>query len=275
MILKNLFPGQKTKALTLSYDDGIGQDLRLIQLLRESGIKATFNLNSGTMDGKHQYVRDGVAIRRLEAGKIAETYEGFEIAVHGVQHLHPADIPADCLPDEIYEDRRALEKIAGYPVKGMAYAFGEYNRQVVDILRSLGIVYARTTLSTHTFKCPEEFLIWNPTCHHKDPELFALCEKFLTGERLGCCPIFYLWGHSYEFDIDKNWEVIERFCDTMAGKEDIWYATNIEIYRYMQALGQLTTSCDGKLLYNPAGIPVSVTADGVPLTIGPGEMKKL
>lgn len=275
MILKNLFPGQKPKALTLSYDDGIGQDVRLTELLRKNGIKATFNLNSGTMDGKHQYERSGVTIRRLPAGEIAKTYEGFEIAVHGVQHLHPADIPAGCLPGEIYEDRRALEKIAGYPVQGMAYAFGEYNRQVIDILRSLGIVYSRTTHSTHSFKRPEEFLAWHPTCHHADPELPALCERFLTGQRLGNCPIFYLWGHSYEFDIDKNWEVIERFCSTMAGKEEIWYATNIEIYRYLQALDSLVSSCDGKRLYNPSAIAVSVTADNGPLTIKPGELVQL
>ena len=50
MILKNLFPGQKPKALTLSYDDGICQDIRLTGLLRKSGLKATFNLNSGLME---------------------------------------------------------------------------------------------------------------------------------------------------------------------------------------------------------------------------------
>ncbi|MCI8440934.1 MAG: polysaccharide deacetylase family protein [Provencibacterium sp.] len=275
MILKNLFPGQKPKALTLSYDDGIAQDIRLTKLLRESGVKATFNLNSGTMNGTHQYEREGVIIRRLPAEEIAQIYEGFEIAVHGVRHLHPADIPADCLPDEIYEDRRALEKITGYPVQGMAYAFGEYNRQVIEILHSLGIVYSRTTHSTHSFRRPEEFLTWDPTCHHADPELPALCERFLTGNRLGNCPIFYLWGHSYEFDINKNWEVIEHFCQKMAGREDIWYATNIEIYRYLQALDSLVTSCDGKLLYNPCAIPVSVTADDRPLTVNPGELVRL
>lgn len=271
MILKNLFPGQKPKALTLSYDDGIRQDIRLTGLLRKSGLKATFNLNSGLMEEGGSFSKNGIPIHRLPAGEIAKTYEGFEIAVHGVQHAHPAALPAGCLPAEIYEDRRALEAIAGYPVQGMAYAFGEYDGNVIRALRALGIVYSRTTDATHSFHRPEEFLTWNPTCHHADPELPALCERFLEDSQAGGAPIFYLWGHSYEFDVDNNWEVIERFCAKMAGKEDIWYATNIEIYRYLQALDRLVSSCDGKMLFNPSAIAVSVTADGVPLTVAPGE----
>ena len=192
-----------------------------------------------------------------------------------MQHAHPAALPAGCLPAEIYEDRRALEAIAGYPVQGMAYAFGEYDGNVIRALRALGIVYSRTTDATHSFHRPEEFLTWNPTCHHADPELPALCERFLEDSQAGGAPIFYLWGHSYEFDVDNNWEVIERFCEKMAGKEDIWYATNIEIYRYLQALDRLVSSCDGKTLFNPSAIAVSVTADGVPLTVAPGECMHL
>ncbi|MCI8624296.1 MAG: polysaccharide deacetylase family protein [Provencibacterium sp.] len=275
MILRNLFPQQKTKALTLSYDDGILQDERLCALLRKNGIKATFNLNSGSMAEGSTFSKNGLLIERLPPERVAEVYEGFEIAVHGVRHAYPSAIPADCLPGEIYEDRRALEALAGYPVQGMAYAYGEYNRRVMETLRCLGIVYARTVRSTHSFRQPEDFLSWNPTCHHADPELPALCDRFLEGNRLGHCPIFYLWGHSYEFDVDRNWEIIESFCERMAGKDDIWYATNIEIYRYLQALDSLVSSCDGKMLYNPSAIAVSVTADGVPLTVGPGELCRL
>lgn len=37
----------KSKVLTLSYDDGVVQDIRLIQILDRHGIKGTFNINSG------------------------------------------------------------------------------------------------------------------------------------------------------------------------------------------------------------------------------------
>ena len=41
-----LFPGGKQKALTLSYDDGVQQDIRFIEILDKYGIKCTFNINS-------------------------------------------------------------------------------------------------------------------------------------------------------------------------------------------------------------------------------------
>ena len=47
MICKNCFPGGLRKAVTFSFDDGVRQDLRLMDLFRTHGIKATFNLNSG------------------------------------------------------------------------------------------------------------------------------------------------------------------------------------------------------------------------------------
>ena len=51
--------------------------------------------------------------------------------------------------------------------------------------------------------------------------------------------LFYLWGHSYEFEARDNWEVIEEFARTVSGKDDIWYATNIEIYDYCEAFSRL------------------------------------
>ena len=49
------FPEGKTKAFTMSYDDGVVQDKRLIALMRSHGVKGTFNLNSGTFGQVDQY----------------------------------------------------------------------------------------------------------------------------------------------------------------------------------------------------------------------------
>ena len=37
----------KQKVLTLSYDDGIVQDIRLIEIMNKYGLKGTFNINTG------------------------------------------------------------------------------------------------------------------------------------------------------------------------------------------------------------------------------------
>ena len=41
------FPGFKLKAVTLSYDDGVRQDKRLISIMQKYGLKGTFNINAG------------------------------------------------------------------------------------------------------------------------------------------------------------------------------------------------------------------------------------
>ena len=69
--------------------------------------------------------------------------------------------------------------------------------------------------------------------------------------------LFYLWGHSFEFDEDDNWNVIENFCELIGNRDDIWYATNIEIYDYVQAYRRLVWTADMRRVYNPSAIPVS------------------
>ncbi len=261
MIYRNLFPGGKSRALTLSYDDGVGQDIRLMDILRAHGMKATFNLDSGKM-GVGGVRADGVEVRRLLPEEVKEAYLGFEIAVHGYTHPFLTLMPKDMTAREVAKDREGLEKLAGYPVRGMAYPYGAYHRELMAQLREMGIVYARTANSTGGFSLPEDFLAWHPTCHHNDRNLDELCDRFLNEKTYNPFRTFYLWGHSYEFDADKNWEVIERFCDRMAGHDDIWYATNIEIYDYIDAARRLVSSCDGTILYNPSALDVWVTKNG-------------
>ena len=68
--------------------------------------------------------------------------------------------------------------------------------------------------------------------------------------------MFYLWGHSYEFDADNNWRVLENFGKIMGNRDDVWYATNIEIYDYITAFNRLEYTCDCKRIYNPSAVDV-------------------
>lgn len=272
MIYKNVFPSGKTRALTLSYDDGIAQDLRLMEILRKYHIKATFNVNGGQMNGEtYHRVEDGTPVRHLLPEEIRENYADFEIAIHGYHHPLLTQMPKDMLAGEIYQDRLALEKLSGYPVRGMAYPFGVYNDEIIEALKMMGIVYARTVHSTESFTLPNDFLAWHPTCHHKNPNLEQLCDRFLTDSSRTPLKTFYLWGHSYEFDMDDNWSVIENFCRKMADHEDIWYATNIEIYDYVQALNRLISSADGSMIMNPSAVDVWVSCGQNTLCVPAGQ----
>ena len=53
----------KMKAVTFSYDDGVMQDVRLIEILDKYNLKATFNLNAGNFGTKPDLSIDGKRMR--------------------------------------------------------------------------------------------------------------------------------------------------------------------------------------------------------------------
>ena len=63
--------------------------------------------------------------------------------------------------------------------------------------------------------------------------------------------MFCVGGHSWEFNRHKNWELLEELGELVGGKEDIWYATNREIFEYAEAFNSLIFSSRGDRVYNP------------------------
>lgn len=256
------YPHGLTKALTLSYDDGVSEDVRMIELMRQYGIKGTFNLNSGLYrreDDKNapQFPR------RMTEREIYDTFaeSGMEVAVHGFKHLHLTEVSFDEADEDVRTDRLNLEKLFKRPIHGMAYPFGPWNDMTIEVLRKNGIYYSRTTHSTHDFGFPENWLVLHPTCHHNDSRLFELADEFISAEPSK--PImFYLWGHTYEFDHDNNWERIIEFFEKIGGRSDIWYATNMEIYSYISAFDALEFSLENEYVYNPTDTDLWFKADG-------------
>ena len=61
----------------------------------------------------------------------------------------------------------------------------------------------------------------------------------------------YVWGHTYEFDNDNNWELIEELFEKATKEDDIWFATNMEIYEYVENFKNLIFSADGNTICNP------------------------
>lgn len=250
-----LFPGGKRKALTFSYDDGVVQDRRLVDLMRHYGVKGTFNLNSGLLGRDSSMTINGklVDVSTITLHEIPVLYQSFEVATHAAEHSALIGSGSAAL-NEIMEDRKVLEKVVPYFVRGHAYPFGLYDENAVAMLMAAGIVYARTVNSTKNFELPGNFLAWNPTCHHNDSELMNLAQEFCENEDIfGQPQLFYVWGHSYEFDADQNWEVIETLLAYISGfKEKIWMATNGDIVDYVTAYHNLIFSADGKKVYNPS-----------------------
>lgn len=263
MVKNNLFPGGVRRALTMSYDDGMEFDCRLVDIFNQNGIRGSFHLNSGRL-GKEGAVR---------AEEVAALYKNHEISVHTVNHPYLTQIPDAQAIGEIWEDKKRLEELCGYPVRGMSWPFGAYTEHAVSLAAACGMEYSRTVEATGEFDLPQDFMKWHPTAHHDD-DLTGLWKRFIERE-FDQMLLFYVWGHSHEFDRNKNWEKIEEFCRMAGGAENVWYATNIEILDYVQASRSLRFSADRKLVYNPSAQDVWISVDREPVCVAAGEFKKL
>ena len=248
----------KWKVLTFSYDDGVVQDIRLMDIFNKNGLKATFNINTGSYLPEDKQRERYYGRMRLSEAKALYINSGHEVAVHALTHPFLDKLKPDEVLTEILEDRKNIEAQYGTLARGMAYPFGTYSDEVVDILQKCGICYARTVKSTENFNFPENWRTLHPTCHHKNPNLMQLAKKFVEEKPNYASQIwrFYVWGHSYEFDNGDNWDLIENFAEYVGGKDDIWYATNIEIYDYVKAYESLQTSVDKTIVHNPSTIDV-------------------
>ena len=81
----------------------------------------------------------------------------------------------------------------------------------------------------------------------------------------------FLCGHAHEFDRDGNWDRLEEICRRLGGHEDVWYATCIEVYDYVNAYHALEHSADGRLVYNPTLLDVWFDVDGVGYCVKSGQ----
>ncbi|MBN2297965.1 MAG: polysaccharide deacetylase family protein [Deltaproteobacteria bacterium] len=217
------FPGGKNKAVTLSYDDGTIHDRALVSLLNTYGVKCTFHLNSGKL-GTPGYIA---------ADEVRSLYKGHEVASHTANHPNLCEFDEAMIVREMSEDIACLTELAGYPVRGFSYPYGAYNDYVAGILRSIGIAYARTVQSTYKCTLPEDFMMWHPTCHHED-DLMGMARAFMNMDvQSGTCAVFYVWGHSYEFNDRNNWNIMKDFCSEISRDSSIWFATNIEIHDHV------------------------------------------
>ena len=217
----------KRKAVTFSYDDGIVQDIRLVEILNRYGIKCTFNLNSGIMGPQSAWEYKGTPVRRLSPDEMKGLYDGHEIAVHCTTHANLCGLSEQRLAEEILEDRKRLEEQFSCRISGMAYPYGAYDETVVNYLRANGFAYGRTVNGTGTTELPAgDLLMLRPTAHHDREDLFDIIDRFLSGEET---QLLYIWGHSYEFDGNHNWDRLEEICRRLSGREDVFYGTNRQV----------------------------------------------
>ena len=274
-----LFPGVKTKAFVFSTDDGPVQDRRLVALLNKYHLKGTFHLNSNKLNSPNY----------LQKEEISNLFKGHEVSVHTANHPGLSGLPPAEIRSEILDDKIALEKITGRSVRGMAYPFGNYNDEVVEIAKASGMEYARVVDETRNFSLPSDFLRWKPSTHQfgkayyeaKNPEndqkelaLFnKLTADFLRSDTLA---LYTVWGHSWEMgDSDAKWNDLENCFKQIANSKAVYTLTMIEVVDYLKAYAQVQVSETDSSVYNPSAITMFVSVAGKTYKIRPKSSLKL
>ncbi len=225
----------KKKAITFSYDDGVTQDIRLIELLNKYGLKCTFNLNSELLSQKGMLIREGkrIAHYKIHAEDVKHIYEGHEVAVHTLTHPNLTQCDDKEIIRQVETDRLNLSGLVGYEVVGMAYPCGGVNNddRVASIIKeNTGVKYSRTITSNNCFDLQENLYRFNPTVYHLNFEEMMQSGREFIELKTEEPKVFYIWGHSYEMDYGADhWVKLEDFFKLISNKEDIFYGTNKEV----------------------------------------------
>ena len=227
------------KIVTFSFDDGVTQDIRFIEILNKYGLKCTFNLNSELLgtNGELTVLGEKVSHNKVNKADVKSIYSGHEVAVHTLTHPFLPQLTSKEIVYQVETDRMNLSDIVGYEVVGMAYPCGGENSNdfVADIIKnSTGIKYARTIRDTLDFKGYENIHLFNPTLSlTKESEKISNITEAFFGDATDDMKLFYIWGHSYEFDACNRWGLLEDFCRNISGKKDVLYCTNKEAFEYL------------------------------------------
>ena len=246
--VKKLYSMGKTKAFNVTYDDGVLQDIRFVEMLNKYSLKGTFNLNSGLMENEFEWIHEkGYVIKRLSKERALALYNGHEIASHTLTHPYMQDKTEEEILYEMKMDKKKLAKLFGREIKGFALPFDYYSDLIEVCAKKSGFEYARISEESLSFKPQTDYYRWKATVFHLNPELDNLVEKFLaTKEELG---LFQIVGHSYDLDTENMWDKMENIFDKIASNEDILPMTTIEMVHYLKAMNEVEIT-DSEIINN-------------------------
>lgn len=217
---------QKMK-IVQCWDDGVTADIRVIDILRRHGAKATFNLNAGLHqeERKFSWVFKDTEVWKLGWNEMRSVYEGFTIANHSLTHPHLTKIPINEARQEIVEGRDRLQQFFQQPVLGFAYPFGSYDKTVMELVGEAGHIYARTTRYAENPFPVEDPMAFHSCCHFLAPDFWSKFEKAREGG------IFYFWGHSYELINEAMVADFEKMIIRINAQPNICWSDLVSLFK--------------------------------------------
>lgn len=282
------FPDGREKALTFSFDDGVAEDIWLVELLENNGMKGTFNINAGLctyddvdyekLSWSYFPVKD--IQKRIKRDELLRIFSksSMEIACHGYTHAQLNLLDSASIIRELIFDRTELERLFKRNIRGFAYPMGVTNDLVISHLKQCGFMYARLAGPTYSFNIPDDPYKLMPSCHYLDDKVYTLAENFISKKVSDGVfdfntnsMLMYIWGHGYEMRSVDDFNKVERLVKLFLGRDDIWYPTSIEFFEYKKAFDDLVFGVEREFVKNIACIPVWIYVNGKTVMVPPGE----
>lgn len=274
LIVKYLLPDYKEKAVTFSCDDGAkAADTKMVELLKENNLKATFNLVGNFLKGEN-------GTWYVSAEDAPELYNGFEVASHSSTHPYWDEITDDEAKKDISDNQTYLNTVFGYTPEGFAWAYGDPQNSVLyDYLEEIGIEYARPVNTALNYEIPTDWLVW------KQYKATVTSVNNVGNDFLNNCKydgkpkVLAFWLHSWEWNTDgkfiedgtadEQWAVMDAFMKKVAADEKIWSCTNLEFAKYAKALDLV--EIEGRKITNNSQLDVYLNVNGENVIIKAGE----
>lgn len=218
------------KIMLLSFDDGTIYDPKFIQLLDRYEIPCTFNLNSGLEEFVWYYKERPVCRQKLRDAAQREVYRGHEVAGHTLTHPCLTNLSREELLWEVGEDNRRLKEIFGLEKLGFGVPFTWCGEREIGILRESGLVeYIRLSEEKAGFAPPDDpFHIYINGLFNQ-PDIRERIAAFVAEDAPES--VFMLCGHSYEMELDGQWEYMEELLRYIRSFPQIRFMTTMEYVR--------------------------------------------
>lgn len=230
---------------TCSIDDGYPSDMKMAELLNKNNLKGTFFIPIKNREGLDVLTRQQI----LDIGR------QFEIGSHTYDHCYLKNIDIKEARYQITVGKEKLEDLLGKEVVGFCYPGGQYRQEHIEIVKSAGFRYARTTMNLcfdageNVFEIPTtcQFYPHNRTVYLRNFVKTGSFGRRQDGLRLAliksnwidrlyalfeyACQhdgTFHLWGHSWEIDILDAWRELDDFLAYVAARVAIKNRLNNE-----------------------------------------------
>lgn len=267
-MISKLYPGGKPKAFNVTFDDGVLQDVRFVNLLNKYNLKGTFNLNSGLMESEFEWThKNGSAVKRIAKDKAAALYQGHEVASHTLTHPYMDELSESEIMYELKTDKDKLEKLFDREIKGFAVPFHYYSELIENCVKKCGFTYARISEESHSFTPQKDCYKWKATLFHPRNSFDEIVQRFIkTGEELA---LLQIGGHSYDLDAENMWDNFENVFLKISSQNDVLPITTIEIVEYLKAMdkAEITENC----IKNNSDISLWFLIDGSVCEVKPYE----